>query len=140
MKVRDSGPAKRAPSPEAPTATFGREGTWVVVHGRGRGAAAWFVQLLRDAVAATRAEPTRGLLIDVREVSASLTDLDRYDMGMVGTTEGLSVPCAVILSEAMLDPRRLGETVARNRGVNARGFTSLEEGRAWLTTQAPPDA
>ncbi|HXH62562.1 MAG TPA: hypothetical protein VNG95_00195 [Gemmatimonadales bacterium] len=140
MKVRDSGPTKRSPPADAPTATFEREGSWVVVRGRGIGRVAWLLQLLRDAAAATRAEPTRGLLIDLREFSAPLTDLDRYDVGMVGAEAGIAVPCAVILSTAMLDPRRLGETVARNRGVNARGFSSLEEGRAWLAQQAPPDA
>jgi hypothetical protein len=140
MKVRDSGPAKRSPAADCPSATFEREGSWVVVRGRGRGDVSWFLRLLRDAAAATRTEPTRALLIDVREFSAPLTDLDRYDIGLVGASEGIAVPCAVVLSEAMLDPRRLGETVARNRGVNARGFGSLGDARAWLTQQAPPDA
>jgi hypothetical protein len=140
MKVRDSGSKRRAPETDAPTASFTREGAWVVVHARGRGDITWLKQLLRDAVAATRVESIRALLVDLREFSAPLTDLDRYDIGMVGAMEGLAVPCAAILSEAMLDPRRLGETVARNRGVNARGFSSLEEGRAWLTEQAPPES
>ena len=136
-KVRDSGPRNRASPGDAPTATFGREGGWVVVRASGEATAAWFLQVLRDSAAATRKAPTTALLIDAREFRAALTDLDRYDVGMVGAAEGIAVPCAVILSESMLDPNRLGETVARNRGVNARGFTSLEEGRAWLSQQAP---
>jgi hypothetical protein len=42
---------------------------------------------------------------------------------------------AYILHEPVLDPLRLGETVAVNRGVNAKAFDNREEALVWLGWQ-----
>jgi type II secretory pathway component PulJ len=44
---------------------------------------------------------------------------------------------AYVLHEPVLDPRRLGETVAVNRGMWVKAFDNLEDAREWL--QLPRD-
>lgn len=49
---------------------------------------------------------------------------------------------AYVLKEPVLDPRRFGETVARNRGMNVKTFDNPEDALGWLE-RAPankPDA
>lgn len=39
---------------------------------------------------------------------------------------------AYVLTQAVLDPHRFGETVAVNRGMNVRAFDNLDEAYEWL--------
>ena len=58
--------------------------------------------------------------------------------------QGLSASTrfAYVLREPVLDPRRFGETVAVNRGMNAKAFDSREDAFHWLgiaaTEQSAP--
>lgn len=45
---------------------------------------------------------------------------------------GKPVRIAVVGKVPIVDPNRFGEMVARNRGVNGKVFTDLEEAKAWL--------
>jgi hypothetical protein len=45
---------------------------------------------------------------------------------------------AYVLKEPVLDPRRFGETVAVNRGMNVKAFDNLEDALGWLGI-APPN-
>lgn len=50
-------------------------------------------------------------------------------------TDGWTGPApqfAYILHEPLLDPLRLGETVAVNRGMNVKAFTNTKEAHQWL--------
>ena len=49
---------------------------------------------------------------------------------------------AYVLKEPVLDPRRFGETVAVNRGMNVKAFDNLEDALGWLAIAPPnkPDA
>jgi hypothetical protein len=39
---------------------------------------------------------------------------------------------AYVLEKPVLDPERLGETVARNRGMDVKAFDNIEEADRWL--------
>ena len=42
------------------------------------------------------------------------------------------LPFAYVMVEPTLDPRRLGETSARNRGMNVRAFDNIDAALDWL--------
>jgi hypothetical protein len=43
---------------------------------------------------------------------------------------------AYVMEAPLLDPARLGETVATNRGMRVRAFASVDEAQRWLASQA----
>jgi len=43
---------------------------------------------------------------------------------------------AYVLQEPVLDPLRLGETVAINRGMNVKAFNNTHEARQWLNADS----
>lgn len=112
---------------------------WLLVHARGVFALAWFKQLIQQAIAAaqTSVPPARAMLLDLREITgARMSDMDRYDIGVLAARESVGAPIAFVASEALVDPRRFGEVVARNRGLNVRVFTDMDEATAWLRSYA----
>jgi hypothetical protein len=91
-------------------------------------------QAFREAAAAGR----RGVLVDVREVRGRIpTILDRFDFGVHIAARHLEqeppIRLALLGHEPMIHPERFGEIVARNRGADARVFTSEVEALDWLT-------
>jgi hypothetical protein len=59
--------------------------------------------------------------------------IDRYAIGerlQIFARYGVKV--ASLLTDEQIDPRRFGEQVARNRGVDVRAFTDLQEAEEWL--------
>ena len=118
-----------------PEARFVREGDWLVVRMSGPYSVEWFLSLVSQIGAAVRAAPVTAILIDSLEVYGTPTDLDRYRFGMAPVNEQITGPIAVVGKEPILDPRRLGEAVARNRGVNVRTFTDETAAREWLREQ-----
>lgn len=80
-----------------------------------------------------RKERKHKLLIDVTAIKAAPTFSDRYRAGesaVVFAEFGIKI--AMVGMAALIDPRRLGELVAQNRGVNGRVFSDLEEAKKWL--------
>jgi hypothetical protein len=79
-----------------------------------------------------RADGVTELLIDASAIREKLSVVRRLQMilGFVASLRGFRV--AGVLSETTVDPKRLGETMARNRGANVRVFTKLPEALAWL--------
>jgi hypothetical protein len=78
------------------------------------------------------AEEATELLIDASAYQKKLGVLGRLQMilAFVANLRGFRV--AGVISEANIDPNRLGETMARNRGANVKVFTTLPEAVAWL--------
>lgn len=107
----------------------------LVVRLRGTTNFAWFKAQMLQAIAVVRATAPRSVLIDFRDLTMPLTDFDRYDLGVMAVGPGLAMPIATVGSAATIDPKRLGEMVARNRGGNVRVFTDYDEARAWLREQ-----
>ena len=80
----------------------------------------------------------RNVLVDVRGINGRVpTILDRFDMGVhIATLHRERTPrirIALLGAEPMIHPERFGEIVARNRGADARVFTSEAEALEWLT-------
>ena len=82
------------------------------------------------------------VLIDGREISGSPMVIERFYYGefvadvvaelLRSGWQGDPPQFAYVLLEPVLDSLRLGETVAVNRGVNARAFDNREEAILWL--------
>lgn len=121
-----------APLPET---RYEHTAEWLLVHARGVFTLVWYKQFILDvmATALTAVPPPRAILVDLREITdARLSDMDRYDAGVLASRESIGAPVAVVASEQFVDPRRFGEVVARNRGLNLRVFTDMDEATAWL--------
>jgi hypothetical protein len=80
-----------------------------------------------------RKEKKHKLLIDVTAINAAPTFSDRYRAGesaVVFAEFGIKI--AMVGMTELMDPRRLGELVAQNRGVDGRVFTDLAAAEEWL--------
>jgi len=79
------------------------------------------------------------LLVDLTGlVRQPVSTLDRYRLGasVVVFSRKLRKVATVAQAE-FVDPRKFGEQVARNRGVNVRVFTDLDEAQRWLFEKEP---
>lgn len=77
------------------------------------------------------------VLIDVRDVTGTPPGtFERYQLGVgsarIQRQKRPLVAAAMVGHEPMIDPRRLGEIVFRNRGGVGKVFTDIEEAIAWL--------
>lgn len=82
------------------------------------------------------------VLFDGRQVTGSPAIIERFYYGefvadevklmMERGWEREPPQFAYVLREPILDPLRLGETVAVNRGVNIKAFDNREEAVVWL--------
>ncbi|KQC12491.1 MAG: hypothetical protein APR63_02615 [Desulfuromonas sp. SDB] len=66
------------------------------------------------------------------ELSGDISIVDRYSIGKHGASYYLGVKVAVVLREDQMKEDLLGETAARNRGLNVKDFTSWEKAEKWL--------
>jgi hypothetical protein len=64
-------------------------------------------------------------------VRALLVDSNRHAVRKARLA-GLEVEDGQLLSSRVLDPGRFGQTVAVNRGMNAKAFETIEAARSWL--------
>ena len=78
------------------------------------------------------------VLIDAILVDGELTTMERYASSEFIASDirqralGKITRIAVCGREPLIDPQRFGETVAVNRGVNAKASTDVNEAVAWL--------
>lgn len=97
-----------------------------------------FLEMLR-AVAQYQAER---VLFDARNLQGKPEHIERFFYGYFAATETNRLiaehpmPCAprfaYVMNEPLRDPRRYGETVARNRGMTVKTFETPEEAFNWL--------
>ncbi len=92
-----------------------------------------------DAVVRQRSEK---VLFDGTELTGEPKTADRFDYGqfiaeetrkLEGRGLGFRPRFAYVLLPPVFDPRKLGEIVAQNRGVNVKTFSRREDAVAWLT-------
>jgi hypothetical protein len=84
------------------------------------------------------------VLIDARAVGGQMSVSERYEWGTFHAQVHLAylaaghhaLRIAYLAREPLLDPERLGEAVAQNRGVDARAFTDPAAAAAWLGIDA----
>ena len=80
------------------------------------------------------------ILLDCRGLTGTLSDMQRYEFGVAVAAAhaharaqaGQPPRLALLGSAPLVDPRRFGETVARNRGALVRTCESTAEAAAWL--------
>ena len=98
-----------------------------------------------DACAAHRASK---LLIDGRTVTGTMSITERYIYAdtfadqykarrIAGSFKRLQI--AVVGSNEIVDPLRLGEKVLTMRGMHAKVVTDFDHALAWLGTSLPPE-
>jgi hypothetical protein len=96
-----------------------------------------FVEML-EAVALHK---TKKVLFDGRELTGKPEIMERFYYGEFAAEtvanfadRGVSPATrfAYVLKEPVLDPRRIGEIVATNRGMFVKAFDSLEDALEWL--------
>src|SRR5262249_52303389 len=73
------------------------------------------------------------LLLDFTEARRELSLADRYFLGeKTQIFARYKQKVAVLSKPEHLDPKRFGEMAARNRRVNVRVFTNIEDAEEWL--------
>jgi hypothetical protein len=73
------------------------------------------------------------LLLDFTEARGEISLADRYFLGeRTKIFKRNASKVAAVGRPEQLDHRRFGETVAKNRLVNLRVFTNVEDAHAWL--------
>jgi hypothetical protein len=99
------------------------------------------LEMYDAAYAMAAQEQLPAALIDARALNGDPpTTMDRFNMGLhVASNRAPGIRLAVVGEPGMVDPARLGETVAVNRGAAMRVFTDLDAARAWIDDpDAPP--
>jgi hypothetical protein len=99
-------------------------------------------RLLLQALDACAREDMEKLFVDCTAVEGPYTTMERYTFSQIVTQEYLNrytakgrrpVLCVVLGKEPLVDPKRFGENVLRNRGVSTyRVTTDREEAMEWL--------
>ena len=87
------------------------------------------------------------ILVDCRDFSGKITLLDRFLLAVFFVKENSKllarrmhpIKAAFVLSKSIIDPRRFGETVARNRGLYGLVTDNMEEALDWLEQDTPPE-
>jgi hypothetical protein len=81
------------------------------------------------------------ILADLRKVVGTLTTMERFTMGATGAhkyhsalSKGEVSYCrfSLIANPPLMDPHKFGETVATNRGMPVRIFSSYQDAFNWL--------
>ena len=77
----------------------------------------------------------RAALLDTREVPGPVTFMDRFQLGVAAGRflRGLSI--GVLARADQADPQKIGQLVARNRGVEVEVFTDPALADAWVQKQ-----
>jgi hypothetical protein len=84
------------------------------------------------------------VLVDIRKVEGQMSTMDRYNLATLAAKKYLdeklagkiqSTRFAWVENHPMVDPKKFGETVATNRGLNIKVFTEVKEALAWLEVE-----
>jgi len=108
---------------------------WLVARVRGAFDLARLMALITAIADAAKATRSRAVLIDLTEITGNPTLSDRFNIATRVAAQGFGVPIAVVGPEATLDPRKFGELVARNRGVEVKVFSQFDSAEAWLRSR-----
>ena len=114
-----------------------RRASYAYVRCRGTYSLEALLHVNEAALDAAAHESLKAALVDLRDVGGGPpTTLERYEFGVhmakLQSDPGRRLLLAVVGHEPMVDPRRFGEIVARNRGAVGRVFTDIDEASAWI--------
>ncbi len=96
-----------------------------------------------EVVSAVAENKSEKILFDGRTIKGDPSIIERFYYGefaadaVISYINGadradLDPQFAYVLREPVLDPLRLGETVAANRGMNVKAFDNMEDATEWL--------
>jgi hypothetical protein len=94
--------------------------------------------LVRGAFEAAAAQGRSAILIDAREVAGDLTVAQRHEFGAgVAAIQQeretfRGIRCAMVGHQPLVEPNRLAQLVARNRGSDLLVAEAPEQALAWL--------
>ena len=100
----------------------------------------------RQVVESIAVHHPRIVLMDARDVAGHIKPLERFCYGEFVAKETSSLPgrgvfpiprFAYVLAPDVIDPQRMGETAAVNRGMLVKAFTDLQEALNWLGSSTP---
>ncbi len=102
-----------------------------------------FLEMLK----AVARHKVRKVLFDGRRVEGEPETMERFYYGEFAANAfaesaklgavARSTRFAYVLEEPVLDPKRLGETVAVNRGMLLKAFDNLQDACSWLEIEHP---
>jgi len=100
-----------------------------------------------DVVNQARKNDIYKILVDCRDYSGKVSTLDRFLLAMFFVKENSKllarrmhpIKVTFVVSKSLLDPRKFGETVARNRGLYGLATDDMKEALHWLEKDTPPE-
>ena len=94
------------------------------------------VEVFDQAIEIAAENGKEAVLVDISDVEGEPTTAERIELGVETAEVQLSkdtiVAIAIIGNEPLIDPERLGETIALNRCAVCKVFTDLDEAINWL--------
>ncbi len=93
--------------------------------------------MYESAFRITASKGRKAVLVDIRGLEGGPpTTMERYKQGVhvaeVQQESGKGILIAVVGNDPMIEPRKFGETVGRNRGAVGRVFTDIDEAVDWI--------
>lgn len=106
-------------------------------HGLERG-----VQRIKDVIAQARDAGVDKLLVDITGIDIGPPNVgERHWLMTEWASVGRgAVKVAIVIRPEFSDPQDFGTVVARNHGLNLRGFTDEARARQWLAGQIVADS
>ena len=135
--INRSSTSPLAPQPEpALREVIDIRSNYVHAHCTGQVQVDHFVSAVGRALESARSTGLKAILMDVREVTGTLSTVDRFvlgeDIAAMQRTHAFAAAVAVLGKEPLVEADRLGEKVATNRGAIGKVFTDLEEAERWI--------
>ena len=102
-------------------------------------------QLFLETLEAVAQHQAENVLFDGRTLKGKPQEFERFLYGEFAAKEtmrlvneqGFVPRFAYVIHEPLRDPRKFGETVAVNRGMNVKVFENLKDAFAWLGLDPP---
>lgn len=116
--------------------------THILVEAAGSYELADAVAVVGEALTAASEHKRPKILIDARKVTGNLSMMQRFEFGEAvarlysQSPDGSAALIAVLGNEPLIDPSRLGETVAINRAVPIKVTPHMQEAMHWLNIQS----
>ena len=111
---------------------------YLLVSCHGEFAGSGLLEIHRQALDRAKQEGLRAILVDATRLEQRVapTTIARFGLGKalaaLQRDRGSWIPVAFVGKEPLIDPQRLGETAAINRGGRARVFDSVEDAEDWI--------
>lgn len=82
------------------------------------------------------------LLLDMSEIHGTFTTMDRFELGVLGGRLSPHLTrVSIVAPRELIDPKKFGAQVARNRGLTVDVFADKNEALHWLLSppaETPP--